>query len=77
SAAQIDADLALQLNDQPIRNDADERADRVRSAALRFVDMHGWEASVTHDYDRLRLTGGSVSIELGLGTALHDYIVGA
>jgi hypothetical protein len=76
SVEQIGADLALQLNDVPARDDADERADRVREVALRFVEMHGWEAEVTHDYARLRLTGGSVSIELGLSATVRDYILG-
>jgi hypothetical protein len=29
---------------------------------------------ITDDHNRLRLQGGSVSIELGLGTALTAYI---
>jgi hypothetical protein len=73
---QIGDDLVLQLNDLPDGDDPDERAERVRAVALRLVDMHGWEAEITHDYARLRLTGGSVPVELGLSATIHDYIVG-
>jgi hypothetical protein len=76
SEEQIAADLVLQLNDSPLSDDADERADRVRTVALRLVDMHGWEAEISADRSRLRLTGGSVPIELGLSATIHDYIVG-
>jgi hypothetical protein len=38
--------------------------------------MHGWQAEITYDFLRLRLTGGSVPIELGLSQAIHDYVVG-
>jgi hypothetical protein len=76
SVEQIDADVALQLNYVPRSKDAAERAACVRDVAIRLVPMHGWHAEVTADYARLRLTGGSVPIELALSAAIHDYIVG-
>lgn len=76
SVEQIDADVSLQLNYVPRRKDAAERADCVRDVAIRLVPMHGWHAEVTPDYARLRLTGGSVPIELALSNTIHDFIVG-
>ena len=76
SVEQIDYEVTLQLNYVPRRKDATERAECVRDVALRLVHMHGWHAEVTEDYARLRLTGGSVPIELALSPTIHDYIVG-
>jgi hypothetical protein len=76
SPSSIDADLQLQLDTLPHGDDAGERCERVRALALREVDLHGWEAAVSHDWTRLRLSGGSVSIELGLSAAIRDYIAG-
>jgi hypothetical protein len=36
--------------------------------------MHGWEASVSDDAMRLHLAGGSVTLEVGLSSALQRYI---
>jgi len=76
SVDQIDADISFQLNYVPRRADAAERAECVRDVAIRLVPMHGWRAEITADHGRLRLTGGSVPIELALSTAIHDFIVG-
>ena len=76
SPSAIDVDLQLQLNTPPRRDDTDERCQRIRAVALRDVDLHGWDAASSHDWTRLRLSGGSVSIELGLSAAIRDYIAG-
>jgi hypothetical protein len=76
SVDEIAVDLAVQLNDSPTAEGPEERAERVRRAALRFVDMHGWHAEITPDHARLRLSGGSVALDLGLSATLHDYIAG-
>lgn len=76
SPAAIDADLQRQLDSSPQREDANERCERVRELALRGIELHGWEAAVSYDWTRLRLSGGSVSIELGLSAAIRDYIAG-
>ena len=75
SPAQIDFELTLELNQDPTRDDPDERMARVLAVALRDVDLHGWDATLTDDHARLRLAGGSVSIDLGLSASLLDYIV--
>jgi len=76
SVEQIAGEVALQLNESSRNGSPDERAERVRAVALRFIEMHGWQAEITYDFLRLRLTGGSVPIELGLSQAIHDYVVG-
>lgn len=42
--------------------------------ALRSVDLHDWQAEITADAARLRLSGGSVSLDLGLSATILDYI---
>jgi hypothetical protein len=37
--------------------------------------MHHWTAAVTDDCSSLRLSGGSVSIDLGLSASVRGYIV--
>jgi hypothetical protein len=68
--------IALQLNHQAKGEDAAERAACIRKVALLHVKLYGWKAEVSSDYTRLRLSGGSVVLELGLSRAIHDYIVG-
>jgi hypothetical protein len=70
---EIELELAIAL-DLPGANTRQGRDSQVVAAAVRGVDPHGWEATITDDHNRLRLVGGSVSIELGLGTALTAYI---
>ena len=64
--ANIDADLALGHGAQ--------RADRVLAVAVRNVELHGWEPSVTEDHCRLRLSGGSVSLDVGRSAELLSHI---
>jgi hypothetical protein len=68
---------ALQLElDQADHNTAEKRGASVRDLALRGVDAHDWEAGITEDACRLRLSGGSVTLDLGLGEAVMQYIRG-
>src|ERR1022692_1124182 len=67
---EIDYELQLQLDRPQIADTREERAEHVLRAALRNIDRHGWEATITDDGCRLRLTGGSVSLDLGLGAAV-------
>lgn len=70
--------VALELVlDRPERTGSpDERADRVLEAVLRNVERHGWKAQITSDFSRIRLTGGSVSLDLGLSATLLRFIEG-
>ena len=72
--SEIDYELGLQLDRPLMTNTRDERADHVLQAALRNIDRHGWEAAITDDGCRLRLSGGSVTLDLGLGAAVMTYI---
>jgi hypothetical protein len=72
----VDYELGLVLDRPPLDGTRDERADFVLRAALRNVDCHGWEATITDDGCRLHLSGGSVSLDLGLGDTVMRYIDG-
>src|SRR5450755_961922 len=58
----------------PIPNTREKRAAQVLRAAFRDVDLHGWQGSITEDACRLHLSGGSVTLDLGLGTSIARYI---
>jgi|ERR1700733_11381286 hypothetical protein len=72
--AQIEFQVALELDRPSASGTARERADRVLAVAVRNVELHGWQPSVTEDHCRLRLSGGSVSLDLGLSAELLSYI---
>lgn len=73
---QIAFTIQLEL-DRPERNHTpDARAACVLEAALRNVDLHGWVARVTSDHARIRLSGGSVTLDIGLSEAILRFIDG-
>jgi len=71
------AELGLELDSLEQCTTREARASVVLKAALRDVDTHNWWAEITDDGARLRLTGGSVSLDLGLSPSLIDYIQGS
>jgi hypothetical protein len=74
SAAEISFQLGLEL-DRPERSGTvQERTERVLAVAVRNVELHGWTPTITDDHCRLRLTGGSVSLDLGLSAKIMRYI---
>jgi hypothetical protein len=74
SPDKLDLELQLRNDRPPIPNDRHERETQVLRAALRNVDLHGWEGSISADACRLHLSGGSVTIDLGLGATITSYI---
>lgn len=72
--AEIDEHIALSFNTDPAGADRAQREAWILGEALRGVEMHEWEATITDDSARLRLSGGSVSIDLGLSAAILRYI---
>lgn len=74
SAVDVEAQLELELDTPAMPVDRDERAKLVLEQALRNVDLHGWNATITYDGWRLRLDGGSVSLDLGLSAGITAYI---
>ena len=73
---EILAHLELML-DRPERTGTrDERADRVLETALRNVELHGWKGEITADSSRIRLSGGSVTLDLGLSATILRFIDG-
>ena len=71
--AAIERELQLEL-DRADHDTAEKRTASVRELALRGVDTHDWDADITEDACRLRLGGGSVTLDLGLGEAMMHYI---
>jgi hypothetical protein len=43
---------------------------------LRDVDLHHWHAAITDDFARLRLSGGSASLDIGLSASILASIRG-
>jgi hypothetical protein len=74
SPEDIERTLEIELNNAPIADDRDERAHRILSLALRDVDLHGWDASITDDGAAVRLIGGSVSLDISLSAAVLSFI---
>ena len=70
----LDSELQLELNGPPTPNTRANRAAQVLRVAFRDVDPHGWEGSITDDGCRLHLAGGSVTLDLGLGASVMQYI---
>src|SRR5581483_11122452 len=73
---QLKYELDLELDRPEVRKTRAERAQRVLEAALRNVETHHWNAAITDDAARLRLSGGSVSLDVGLSATLLRYIEG-
>jgi len=70
---EIRVNVALQLN--AVTSDTDSgRAEQIQDVAVRAVEMHNWRADVSADFTRLKLSGGSVSLELGLSDSIRRYI---
>ena len=74
SPAEIDFALALALNRTTSDGDRADRAAWVLDEAIRGVEMHAWHTEITADSARLRLSGGSVTIDLGLSASILRYI---
>jgi hypothetical protein len=72
--SELDTELQLELNAPPMPNIRDQREAQVLRASVRNVDLHGWEGSITEDACRLHLSGGSVTLDLGLGASIMHYI---
>ena len=72
--AEIEDELALELNVDTRGGTQAERVRWLQESAVRFVDLHEWQAEITDDCDRLRLTGGSVTLDLGLSATILRYL---
>jgi hypothetical protein len=66
--------VALALNTSRGGSGRDDRAHRILEFAVRLIDLHEWDTEITDDAARLRLSGGSVTIDLGLSASILQYI---
>jgi hypothetical protein len=71
---EIDVQLQLELDEPPKADTRKERMAHVLAGATRNVDLHHWTAEITEDACRLRLSGGSVTLDLGLSATIMRYI---
>ena len=76
SAADLRFELDLELDRPEMRHTREERASRILRVALRQVDTHHWTAEISDDGARLKLSGGSVTLDLGLSATILRYIEG-
>ena len=74
TAHDVLAELELELDRPAMIPDRSERAELVLRQAVRGVDLHGWTAEITDDGTRVHLSGGSVTLDLGLSAAVSSYI---
>jgi hypothetical protein len=74
--AKIREYLELELDRPELDASPTERAARVLEAASRNANLHGWTAEVTPDNDRLRISGGSVTLDIGLSASILGFISG-
>lgn len=74
SPGEIGDTLGLVLNVDRAGADRSQRVARILEVALRWVELHAWHAEITDDAARLRLSGGSVTIDLGLSATILHYI---
>jgi hypothetical protein len=67
--------LAVELNDDDsMYPTASDRARRVRAAAVRDVDLHGWAVTPTADMHGLAVTHGEYTVSIMLGRQLAAYV---
>jgi len=74
SPREIGVSLEIALNRPERSGSRSERAARVLETALVNVEMHGWHGEITGDNSRLRLSGGSVTLDLGLSASILHFI---
>jgi hypothetical protein len=67
--------LAIELDDDDNAYPAPgDRARRVRAAAVRNVDLHGWTVAPTADRHGLAVSHGEYTVSIMLGRRLADYV---
>lgn len=74
--AEIVAYLELELDRPEADDSVEERSARILAAAVRNANMHDWSAVITDDHCRLRISGGSVTLDLGLSASINQFIEG-
>jgi hypothetical protein len=71
---EIDFELALSFNVDTAGADAAQRRGWILAEAIRDVEMHDWQAEITADATSVHLSGGSVTLDVGLSATIIDYI---
>ena len=74
SPGELEAAFQLLLDRPELDDRRATREARVLEVALRNVDLHGWEAGLSEDGSAIRLSGGSVSLDIALGATILHYL---
>lgn len=74
SSADVPLVLEFELDHAADVATSEGRVQLVLWQAIRDVDLHGWKAAISEDAHRLTLSGGSLSLDLGLSAGLTNYI---
>lgn len=74
SREEIRYELELELDESAKVDSRGARAELVLALAVRNTDLHGWAVAITDDASAVRLTGGSVSLDIALGAGAMEFI---
>ena len=74
SGHDLASELGLELNQESPAATRELRVEQILRVALRDVELHGWSAEISEDASRVHLSGGSVSLDLGLSAEILHYI---
>jgi hypothetical protein len=77
TAEEIEYELVLETNRSRLKGTREEAEGRLLDYALHNVDLHGWDAKISEDGSRICLSGGSVSLDVGLSAAILRYVEAA
>ena len=74
SPEDIQYQLEIELDAVVDSKDPRARAEQVLAMAIRDVDLYGWDVAVTDDRSAIRLSGGSVSLDIALGASVMAFV---
>jgi hypothetical protein len=70
----IELELSLEL-DAPVEwDDPAQRREHVLAFAIRNVTLHDWDTTLTDDWSAIRLSGGSVTLDVALSRTVEDFL---
>jgi hypothetical protein len=74
SAADIEREMELELDTPAVWDDAEQRREHLLAFAVRNVDLHDWDTAITDDCSAIRLSGGSVTLDVALSRTVCEYL---
>ncbi|QEC46474.1 hypothetical protein FSW04_02020 [Baekduia soli] len=71
---ELGAALELVLDRATPDPSRETRLAQVLEAAIRDVDLHGWQATMSDDGSAVRIAGGSASLDISVGATVLHYV---